>query len=158
MKVNLKIDLIKNHLSTIPSLALLLHDSSKLWGSEKSLEEITMWFNEWLNEEIPLAFIALDGDKAIGMCSLQLNDGLPSSFMPWLGDLCVAPAYRNQGIAKKLIEVAEEKAKSQGFEALYLFAPNATIPQYYARLSWIKIGTELHEGHRVTVMKKIIVS
>lgn len=148
------IDTLKNYPDAIPVLAKLWQEMlGKVWEPAVPYEEIKSWFDEWLNDRIPLAFVALDGRLPVGMCSLQLNDGMPSDLMPWLGDLCVAPAYQKRGIAKLLIEASKMKAKESGFKQLYLLAPDLTIPNYYKRLGWEVIGTDKYKEHPVTVMK-----
>ena len=47
---------------------------------------------------------------------------------------------------------AIEKAQQMGFEKLYLFAFDKTIPDYYQRLGWNVIGSDNFKGHPVTVM------
>jgi hypothetical protein len=44
------------------------------------------------------------------------------------------------------------KAKAMGFETLYLFAFDPTIPAYYERLGWKNMGMDEFKGHPVTVM------
>ena len=51
-----------------------------------------------------------------------------------------------------LVDVIVEKAKKLGFEKLYLFAFDPTIPEYYERLGWKKIGMDEFNAHPVTVM------
>ncbi len=123
------------------------------WSPENSLEKIESWFKHWLNDDIPLAFIALQDSKVVGMCSLQLDDGLHSNLIPWLGDLCVAEEHQNQGIGKSLVEAVKKKAKEEKFEKLYLFAPDPSVPPYYSRLGWKVIDTNVFHGNPVTVME-----
>ena len=102
---------------------------------------------------MPITFVALDGDLPVGMCSLRENDGIRPDLTPWLGSLVVDPKYQKQGIGKMLIDVTVLKAKELGFEKLYLFAFDPTIPEYYERLGWRKIGMDEFKSHPVTVME-----
>ncbi len=52
-----------------------------------------------------------------------------------------------------LIDVTVLKAKELGFEKLYLFAFDPTIPEYYERLGWKQIGMDEFKSHPVTVME-----
>ena len=52
-----------------------------------------------------------------------------------------------------LVDVAVMKAKKLGFEKLYLFAFDPTIPEYYEPLGWKKIGMDEFKSHPVTVME-----
>ncbi|MGI4776022.1 MAG: GNAT family N-acetyltransferase [Janthinobacterium lividum] len=51
-----------------------------------------------------------------------------------LGDLCVDSQYQNRGIGKLLIEAAKDKTKKLGFNKLYLFTPEKSLPSYYTNL------------------------
>ena len=73
--------------------------------------------------------------------------------MPWLASLVVDPKYQKQGIAKMLIDTTLQKTKNLGFQKLYLFAFDPTIPNYYSRLGWGKIGVDEFNSHPVTVME-----
>ncbi|HGF1596936.1 TPA: GNAT family N-acetyltransferase, partial [Legionella pneumophila] len=84
---------------------------------------------------------------------LQLNEDIRPDLGPWIGDLVVDPKYQKQGIGKILVDAAVEKAKELGFEKLYLFALDPTIPEYYRRLGWKKIGMDEFKSHPVTVME-----
>jgi hypothetical protein len=51
-----------------------------------------------------------------------------------------------------LVDVAALKATELGFEKLHFFALDPTIPEYYKRLGWRKLGTDKFKSHPVTVM------
>jgi predicted N-acetyltransferase YhbS len=87
------------------------------------------------------------------LCSLRDNDGIRPDLAPWLGSLVVDPAYQNQGIGTMLIDRTKQKARTLGFELLYLFAFDRTIPEYYERLGWRKIGMDEFKGYPVTTME-----
>lgn len=70
------------------------------------------------------------------MCSLRENDGIRLDLRPWFGSLVVDPKHQKQGIGKMLLDVAALKEKELGFEKLYLFAFDPTIPEYYECLRW----------------------
>lgn len=74
----IKIDLLKNHSDHIPALANIWHEIlGKIWVPDVSVERIVQRFNEHLNDsQLPITFVALDGDKPVGMCSLRDNDGI----------------------------------------------------------------------------------
>ena len=52
-----------------------------------------------------------------------------------------------------LIDVTVLKAKERGFKNLYLFAFDPSVPEYYKRLGWRKIGMDEFKSHPVTVME-----
>lgn len=101
--MNIKIELLKYYPSAIPCLANICFRMLGKWSPGISLEEMEDWCYEWLNTNLPLAYIALDHNIPMGLCSLQLNDGISSDLMPWLGDLCVDTPYQSKGVGKLLI-------------------------------------------------------
>lgn len=150
----IKIDLLKNHPHAIPTIAGIWHEVlGKIWMPEIGIEEIESLYYEELNEEMPLAYVALCNEIPVGTCSLTLNDDIRPDLRPWLSDLVVDPRYQKQGIGKKLVDAAIEKAKGLGFEKLYLFTFDPAIPEYYQRLGWKKIGMDEFKSHPVTVME-----
>lgn len=151
----IKIDLLKNHPNTIPALAHVWHEVlGKIWVPDIPVERVITRFADHLNDQaLPITFIALDGDLPVGMCSLRENDGIRPDLTPWLGSLVVDLKYQRQGIGKMLIDTTLLKAKERCFKKLYLFAFDPTIPEYYERLGWSKIGMDEFQSHSVTVME-----
>jgi len=79
----IKIDLLKNHPEVIPELSNIWHEVlGKIWMPEIGIEEIESLYYEELNGDMPLTYIALDGEMSVGSCTLQLNDEV----RPDLGD------------------------------------------------------------------------
>jgi N-acetylglutamate synthase-like GNAT family acetyltransferase len=155
MKTMIKIDLLKNHPDAITPLVQVWHQVlGRIWVPDVSIERVKQRFIEHLNDDsIPLTFIALFNDKPVGMCSLRENDGIRPDLIPWLGSLVVSPDYQKLGIGEQLINATKQKAKQLGFEQLFLFAFDPTIPEYYQKLGWQKIGLDKFKGHLVTVME-----
>ncbi|MDP3560391.1 MAG: GNAT family N-acetyltransferase, partial [Legionellaceae bacterium] len=67
--------------------------------------------------------------------------------------LIVDSAYQKKGIGGMLIDATKQKAIEMHFEKLYLFAFDPTLPVYYARFGFNKIGMDEFKGHPVTVME-----
>src|SRR5580692_11257037 len=110
------IELLKNHPECITKLAEIWYELlGKTWLPEIGIQEIESGYHEELNDDMPLAYVALYDDLPVGTCSLQLNDGIRPDLAPWLGDLVVDLAYQKQGIGKKLIDAAKNKARELGF-------------------------------------------
>jgi predicted N-acetyltransferase YhbS len=149
------IDLLKNHPQTIRRCAEIWHEVlGKIWVPDIPVQQVIQRFSEHLNEDaLPITFVALDGERPVGMCSLRENDGIRLHITPWLGSLVVDPKYQKQGIGNMLIDATKNKAKQLGFDKLYLFAFDPTIPDYYARLGWVVTGMDEFKGHPVTVME-----
>lgn len=151
----IKIGFLKNHPHTIPALANIWHEVlGKIWIPDVPVERVIARFSDHLNDQdLPITFVALDSDVPVGMCSLRENDGIRPDLTPWLGSLVVDPRYQKQGIGKMLADATVKKAKELGFEKLYLFAFDPTIPEYYEGLGWKKIGMDKFKSHPVTVME-----
>jgi len=151
---HIKIDLLKNYPLSIPALAKIWHEVlGKIWMPEIGIAKIESGYYEELNEELPLAYVALYDGVPVGTCSLQLNGGIRPDLKPCLGDLVVDAKYQKRGIGKMLIDVAMKKTKALGFEKLYLFAFDPAIPKYYQLLGWRKIGMDEFNYLPVTVME-----
>jgi N-acetylglutamate synthase-like GNAT family acetyltransferase len=152
------IDLLANHPDAIPDLAEIWYETlGKTWIPGATVEKAIKEYHEHLNEEdLPMTLVALKGGKAVGMCSLRENDGIREDLMPWLGSLVVHPDYQNQGIGKELIDATIDKVAEMGATQLYLFALDPTIPEYYSKLGWKTIDTDVFKGHPVTVMEMSI--
>lgn len=149
------IDLLKNHPESIPALSLLWQELlGKIWLPNLPLERVVQRFEEHLNSDcLPLTLVAFDQQRPIGMCSLRESDGIRSDLKPWLGSLIVDPAYQKRGISQRLIDLTKAKAQELGFERLYLFTFDPTLPSYYARLGWMALGMDQWMDHPVTVME-----
>jgi N-acetylglutamate synthase-like GNAT family acetyltransferase len=148
------IDLLKNHSHVILELATIWHQVlGRIWVPDISIERVHARFQEHLNDnQLPLTFVAFCNDKPIGMCSLRGNDGIRPDLTPWLGSLVVHPDYQRTGVAPKLMHAVKLKARQLGFNQLYLFTFDPTLPTYYAKLGWGHVGVDKFKEHAVTVM------
>ncbi|STX51098.1 GNAT family acetyltransferase [Legionella busanensis] len=148
------IKLLKEQQNSIPALAQLWYTAlGKIWMPNTPISIVKERFESHLNDNtLPLTLVAFHHDEPVGMCSLRINDGIRPDLMPWLGSLAVHSDYQNQGIGEQLIKSIKEKAKELGFNELYLFAFDKTIPKYYERLGWHIIDTDEYNSHPVTVM------
>lgn len=153
--MNIKIDLLKNHPDCIHRLAEISYELiGKIWIPESTIENVVQKLSGHLNENtLPLTYVALDGKMPIGMCSLRQNDGIRQDLTPWLGSLVVDQLYQKQGIGNMLIDTIKYKAKDLGYEKLFLFAFDSTIPIYYSRHGWNKSSMDQFKGHPVTIME-----
>lgn len=138
----------------IPALAKIWHDVlGKIWAPEVAIAAVEERFRAHLNDTtLPLTFVALQDHTPIGMASLRANDGLTSELTPWLGSLCVATDCQGQGIGTQLMHLIQDTAKKLGYEQLYLFTFDSTLPAWYTRHGWHIIGDDTFREHPVTVM------
>lgn len=72
--------------------------------------------------EAYVGFLALDEEQnPIGMIDLRLRnfaEGAPDLEAPYVEDLWVEPGHRRRGIARLLLEAAENWAREQGYKWL----------------------------------------
>ena len=54
------------------------------------------------------------------------------------------------------ITAIKDQAIQLGFEKLYLFTFDPTLPNYYERLGWEKVGMDEFKNHPVTVMEQYL--
>lgn len=67
---------------------------------------------------------------------LQDNDNMMQNYA-YFGTLWVSPAYKSQGLGKKLIKFVEEKAKEDRKKHLIILVEKAsTLPSYYHKLGY----------------------
>ena len=151
----IKIDLLKNHPDAIPELAHIWHDVlGKIWFPELTIWEIELLTYDELNHpDETTSFVALCDEIPVGFCTFKLKEEFHPDLGPWLADVVINPKYQKQWIGKMLVDVAVRQAKECGFKKLYLFAFDPTIPEYYKRLGWKKIGMNEFKSHPVTVME-----
>ncbi len=150
----IRVDLLKNHPQSIPTLANIWHEVlGKIWMPEIGIEEIESLYYEELKHDMPITYVALYDETPVGSCTLELKGGIRPDIGPWIGDLVVDRKYQKQGIGKLLLDEAIEKAKQLNFKKLYLFTFDPSIPSYYEKFGWKKIGTEEFNSHPVTLME-----
>lgn len=145
---------LKNAPEHVPLLAQWMYDTWGHYNPTASLNKAMQKLNEHLNEDaLPLAYIAIENGSPIGMVCLRTNDGIRSDLSPWLGSLFVKPSHRKKGVGEELIKTVVNKAKSMGYQNLYLLAFDPTLPNWYQKLGWKLIGNDSLFGHPVTVME-----
>lgn len=153
----IKIDLLKSHPNVIPHLSRIWHELlGKIWMPDIGIDEIESLYHDEMKQEMPLTYVALDGDIAIGSCTLQLTDDVRPDLGSWVESLVVDKKYQKQGIGKMLLDVVIKKAKDLGFEKLNLFAFDPALTAYYQRFGWKKIGESEFKSHSVTLMELVL--
>lgn len=105
-------------------------------------------------EDLPIAWIAHDGDTALGTAALRTHDLEGREDLgPWLGGVYVQPQYRRQGTASALCRTVEIKAAAMGITRLYLFTHGHG--KLYESLGWEYLEPTDWHGHACTIMSKI---
>jgi predicted N-acetyltransferase YhbS len=125
------------------------------WHAEEDGGGIDFWRrqleSECGREGIPVAFVALDGQRPVGHVSL-VDQNLPSrpELSPWLAGMLVDPSRRGQGVGTVLVRHATARAAELGVGKLYLYTERASA--FYERLGWRHLWDEDHEGEQVSVL------
>ena len=152
--MKIKIDSLKNHREAIPDVSKIWHEVlGKIWMPEIGIEEIEFLYHEEVKDDTAFTFIALYDEIPVGCCTMKLQDDFRPDLGPWISDLVVAPKFQKQGIGKKLLGVAVDKARDLGFKKLYLITFDPAIPPYYQNLGWNTIGIDAYKSHPITLME-----
>ncbi|WP_245521027.1 MULTISPECIES: GNAT family N-acetyltransferase [unclassified Mesorhizobium] len=89
-------------------------------------------------------FLALDGDRIVGcVFALERADGL------YVGKLAVAPDRQGHGIGRRLMQAAEDLARSRGKAAIELETRIELTTNHaaFARLGFRETGRTAHDGY-----------
>lgn len=137
---------IASSTSAMPELLDQLHDWFQLeWG------EINGFQRDQTVREVPAPLLALnDGDELMGGLAFTTYPR-PDGRAPgvWINALFVAPDFRGQGIASKLVRAAELESGGQDIPALFVYTD---IPHLYQNLGWLVV--EEH-GENVVLTKPV---
>lgn len=91
--------------------------------------------------EMPLTFVAVDGDKLVGTVGLWRCDLISrQDLYPWLAALYIDENQRGKGLGAKLQQYVIEHARALGYPQLYLYS---ACKDYYERFGWQYIGDGL---------------
>ena len=100
---------------------------------------------------IPESFVAVAGDRPIGMASLVADDMTTRpDLSPWLAAVYVVPEFRNRGVGSSLVRAVMEEAAALGLKRLYLFTPDQMA--FYRRLGWRTLERTNYRGEDVVIM------
>jgi aminoglycoside 6'-N-acetyltransferase I len=123
-----------------------------LWPNNE-LEEFIKDMEQFISKEEAFIILAYNRDEAIGFAQCQLRfdyvEGTDSSPVGYLEGLYVKDAYRNQGIARQLVEACEGWAKEKGCTE---FASDCELTNLNSAAMHMKLGFE--EANRIICFKK----
>ena len=127
------------------------------WGRSNgdSLPDVEAWLGgHTARLGPPQCFVLLEQDTPTAMATFEHHDlDARMDLSPWLANLVVAPEFRRRGHAIRLVRHTEAACRTAGIPELYLNTADAA--PLYARLGWQEIGTEMHMGHPVIVMRRV---
>ena len=118
-----------------------------------SLKKVIEYFSNTNIKSFPITLIVIINGECVATVSIFENDlKTPKKLTPWLASLYVSPDHRGQGIAKKLINKAQEIIKQLGFEVLYLRTEHTS--GYYGKLGWKFVCKTYDEKEQYTEIFK----
>lgn len=105
--------------------------------------------------DLPLTFIALDGDRPVGTVGLWRCDLISrQDLFPWLAALYVDESYRGRGLSEQLQQTVITRCSQRGDATVYLYSACA---DYYERFGWEYIGDALdYPATRVRLYQKAL--
>lgn len=136
-----------------------------------SVEECITHLNRFTQTNLNYVIVLLvqeeednEGKKAIGCVSLQTERNkqteFPFTYVPQLGNLCIDPQYRNQGLGMKLIELINYICKEYLHQPILYAWCYEPLLSYYTSNGW-EIETQHDEedckGMVRFILKKNIV-
>ena len=107
--------------------------------------------------KIPMMLVAHENDRPLGSVRLINNDmDTHLEWFPWMASLFVHKDLRGKGIGTSLIKAIEQKARSFGYDKLYLFTEDQHA--LYKKLGWQILVNETYYGENISVMIRDLTS
>lgn len=129
------------------------------WGDDFPADTIDTYLDLYAASardanELPVVFVAMDGDDPVGTATLVADDELPDATEPgpWLAATYVTVGARGNGVGAVLVSTVENEARRLGHDTLYLYTHDAHY--WYARQGWTPLREAVLTGRTVTVMTK----
>ena len=125
------------------------------WGHADPSGSLESWtaalHDRAQRDDIPTAFVALDGAEPVGSAVLVEYDmDTRRDLSPWLAGVFVTPSHRGRGVASALVRHAVRVAARMRVHRLYLYT--APARGLYEKLGWRPLVEEHYEGQPVTIM------
>lgn len=127
--------LLADHPEVVPEVASLMQavwpDHYGPAGPGDAVADVTRRTGK---AAVPLAVVAMDaGGAVMGTGALDVTSfGANPAEGPWVVGLCVAPAWRGQGVAGRIVAMLEAEATRLGHRHLYTAAHGA-VPVFAGR-------------------------
>ena len=149
----MQIENIKHHLDAIDPLS---QAQFELWGpltgrnTLKEYRELLHFAAE--SKSLPTTLVAVENATVLGSVNILENDlPLRPDIAPWLAQLFVFPNFRRRGAGALLIAGAIAETRKLNRSILYLYT-SGTLPSYYEKLGWSRMGEIAYLGKRRVIM------
>jgi GNAT superfamily N-acetyltransferase len=129
------------------------------WGASLPGHERDRWLREMdadsrLHAPMSAAFVALDGDRAVGVVQLhEFEIDAIRDRSPWVCGMVVLPEYRGRGVGSRLLAALEEFAVGHGVPQLWVFTEHAA--GFYERCGWQLHGEAVEHGEHGIVLTRL---
>jgi GNAT superfamily N-acetyltransferase len=130
------------------------------WGATLPDHERARWLREAeLDSRLHLptsaAFVALDGDRAVGTVQLhEFEIDAIRDRSPWVCGMVVRPGYRGAGVGSRLLAALEQFAAEHGVPRLWVFTESAV--GFYERCGWQRHGESEQDGEPGIVLTRAL--
>ncbi len=113
---------------------------------DASVEYSPDYLRKIINNPDYVAITAFDGNKIVGVLILITYLLIEGERKGWIEGLVVSENYRGQGIGRKLVEKAIEKAKGMGLKSLNLTSREERIAanKLYQKMGFTKYETNVY--------------
>jgi GNAT superfamily N-acetyltransferase len=132
------------------------------WGGHISEEDHGRWLREAerdsrLHLPTSAAFVALDGDRAVGVVQLhEFEIDAIRDRSPWVCGMVVRPEYRGIGIGRRLLAALEQFAAEHGVPRLWVFTEFAVgAVGFYERCGWQRHCEAIEDGWPGVVLTRV---
>ena len=100
---------------------------------------------EFVDWETP--FVALYDNQIVGMATIMKSDYYPlTNIFPWVSTIFVTEDYRGYKISKKLVDFANEYAKTLGFDKTYI---PTNIVGLYEKYGYVYVKDIVNYGNEI---------
>ena len=96
-------------------------------------------------------FVAVNDSDVVGILVLiHLNDAM------MLDNIAVHPSFQGQGLGRRLMALAEEEAKKQGFSDIQLYTHQMMTENIamYSKLGYVEVARRSEKGYDRVYMSK----
>ena len=144
-------DFLYNHPEHAPKIAEWHYSEWGVFIEGQTLERTLHNLSDYclVSATIPLAILALDENRPVGVCQLKKHELAKSypDLTPWLGGVYVPESRRGHGIASQLVKHTINIARDLGVKHLYLHT-NQLDGGIYRTLGWKPL--EIRRGNTNT--------